>query len=123
MSLKAPCALRRAGADNARALRLFGLKEKCRGRGDGLLLQGRELYAKFSSINIAEKSLKWRDAQHWSARQKASMELGGLAGTLKLEGRFSPLDQAVLEFGRIAGAGKNTIFGLGQMDFWTKWES
>ena len=27
-----------------------------------------------------------------------------------------------LDFARIANAGKNTNFGLGQLDFWAKWE-
>lgn len=75
----------------------------------------------FPGIRIAEKSLHWKDTAHWSGRQKQVMELGGLLGTVRLEGTFSPLDQAVLEFNQIANAGKNTIFGLGQIEFWPKW--
>lgn len=77
-------------------------------------------YEPDSSIYIEEKNLFWKDSRHYSARQKTAMELGGVAGTFKLKGKFSPFDLALLEFAKIAGAGKNTNFGLGQMDYWTK---
>ena len=50
------------------------------------------------------------------------MELGGVTGTFKLAGHFSCVDAGLLDFARIANAGKNTNFGLGQLDFWAKWE-
>lgn len=77
-------------------------------------------YEPDNSIYIEEKNLFWKDLRHYSARQKTAMELGGVAGTFKLKGNFSPFDLALLEFAKIAGAGKNTNFGLGQMDYWVK---
>ena len=73
-------------------------------------------------IVIGEKSLRWEEGKHYSARQKSAMSLGGVVGTLKLRGTFSALEQNLLEFSRTFGAGKSTNFGLGQMDFWAKWE-
>lgn len=73
-------------------------------------------------LKISEKSLCWKESKHYSARQKRAMSLGGVVGTLKLRGTFSALDQNLLEFGKIFSAGKNTNFGLGQIDFWAKWE-
>lgn len=74
------------------------------------------------TINIIEKNLVWQDYNHYSARQKENMSLGGITGTLKLSGTFSAAEQNFLEFARLFSVGKNTIFGLGQLDFWTKWE-
>ena len=73
-------------------------------------------------IAIEEKNIRWQEDTHYSARQKNAMRLGGTVGTLRLSGTFGELEQNVLEFARIANAGKNTNFGLGQMDFWVKWE-
>ncbi len=73
-------------------------------------------------IAVRQRDVRWQDVKHYSVRQKRAMELGGAVGKLRLEGEFSPLDLALLEFNHICNAGKNTNFGLGQMDFWTKWE-
>ena len=48
------------------------------------------------------------------------MELGGIVGSFKMEGEFSEVEMGLLRMNRIAGAGKNTNFGLGQIDFWEK---
>ena len=74
------------------------------------------------SLKITEKKLKWIDFKHYSARQKTQMELGGIVGTFKIEGEFSEFEMGLLRMNRIAGAGKNTNFGLGQIDFWEKME-
>ena len=81
-----------------------------------------ELLGKHENIHISEKNMSWKDFRHYSARQKNSMTLGGSSGSFKLEGTFSAMEQNLLEFARFANAGKNTNFGLGQMDFWAKWE-
>lgn len=74
------------------------------------------------AIQISDKNLHWSQSCHYSARQKEAMELGGVTGTFKLEGSFTQSDIKLLEFAHLANAGKNTNFGLGQLDFWTKWE-
>ena len=73
-------------------------------------------------IAVSDRDVAWRDATHYSARQKRAMALGGVQGKIRLEGEFSPFERALLEFNHICNAGKNTNFGLGQMDYWTKWE-
>lgn len=78
---------------------------------------------KFAEDNkITERHLTWLDNRHYSARQKDTMNLGGVVGTIKLKGSFSAIEQNLLEFNKLFNAGKNTNFGLGQLDFWTKWE-
>lgn len=79
-------------------------------------------YVAGKEIEIADKRLDWKDNKHYSARQKKEMSLGGVTGTFKLQGAFSAMEQNLLEFNKLFNAGKNTNFGLGQFDFWTKWE-
>ncbi len=82
---------------------------------------GEARYFPDESLAITERKLRWTDCTHYSARQKRTMELGGLTGTFKLAGCFSCADVGLLELARIANAGKNTNFGLGQLDFWARW--
>ena len=77
-------------------------------------------YISDKSITIEEKSLVWRDSMHYSARQKTAMELGGSMGSFKMKGVFSNFEISLLELAKIAGAGKNTNFGLGQLDYWIR---
>ncbi len=69
---------------------------------------------------ITDRHLVWKDIKHYSARQKDVMNLGGVKGTFKLAGKFSYFELKLLEFNKIANAGKNTNFGLGQIDYWEK---
>ena len=82
--------------------------------------QAEDVLDNINNIYIEEKNLKWEDSVHYSARQRASMKMGGFAGTIKLGGKFSINELKLLEFGRIFNVGKNTNFGLGQIDYWTK---
>lgn len=72
------------------------------------------------NISVNERNLRWIDIRHYSARQKTSMDLGGAVGTFKLLGKFSDAERSLLKLAEIAGAGKNTNFGLGQLDCWEK---
>ena len=72
------------------------------------------------NISMNEKNLRWIDIRHYSARQKTSMDLGGAVGTFKLRGKFSDAERSLIGLAEIAGAGKNTNFGLGQLDCWEK---
>ena len=71
-------------------------------------------------IKIVERNLHWQDYTHYSSRQKSAMELGGVTGTFKLIGQFSDFEIAMLDFAKLFNAGKNTNFGLGQLDYWMK---
>jgi hypothetical protein len=64
---------------------------------------------------IAEKALKWQEWDHYSARQKRSMQLGGVTGSMVLTGDFTAYEYALLDFAAIFHAGKNTNFGLGKL--------
>ena len=71
-------------------------------------------------LHFDDKKIRWIDFNHYSARQKNAMELGGSIGTLKMSGNFSEFELSLLELNKIAGAGKHTNFGLGQIDYWKK---
>lgn len=70
------------------------------------------------SYIIEEKNTFWKDSVHYSARQQRKVMLKGLCGSLRLSGVFTEQDLAVLELNHIANAGKNTVFGLGQLECW-----
>lgn len=72
-------------------------------------------------LSICDRNIFWQDFSHFSARQKYAMELGGALGTFRLHGRFTGLDRALLDFSKIANAGKNPNFGLGQINFWKQY--
>lgn len=77
-------------------------------------------YEPTEGMSIEGKNLRWLDFNHYSARQKRGMELGGAFGSFKLSGEFSSFELALFELNKIANAGKNTNFGLGQIDFWKR---
>lgn len=71
-------------------------------------------------FEITQKNLRWLNLRHYSARQKIAMELGGVVGNFKMQGLFTEEVRALLKLAEIAGAGKNTNFGLGQVEVWEK---
>lgn len=77
-------------------------------------------YIPAEELHFDDKKIRWIDFNHYSARQKNAMELGGSIGTLKMSGNLSEFELSLLELNKIAGAGKNTNFGLGQIDYWKK---
>lgn len=79
-------------------------------------------YVAGKEIELTDRRLEWTDNKHYSARQKKEMSLGGVTGSFKLQGTFTAMEQNLLDFSKLLNAGKNTNFGLGQFDYWTKWE-
>lgn len=77
-------------------------------------------YIPSESLEVMDRKIRWIDFRHYSARQKNAMELGGCIGSLKMSGDFSNFELSLLELNKIIGAGKNTNFGLGQIDYWIK---
>ena len=69
------------------------------------------------AFEIVMRRLSWVDEVHYSVRQKNAMKLGGIMGSFKLQGSFTDFELSLLEFGKIANAGKNVSFGLGMMDY------
>lgn len=88
-----------------------------------LFHHGVKLELDYSGLSERSRDVKrfsdntyWFELERFSQRQGGKMKLGGVVGEATYEGEigeFMPL----LEFGRWAGAGKNSVFGLGQMDY------
>ncbi|AEF81572.1 CRISPR system precrRNA processing endoribonuclease RAMP protein Cas6 [Leadbettera azotonutricia] len=70
--------------------------------------------------HIINDNLVWRDFEHYSARQRVSMQLGGLMGDMVLSGEFTSFERALLRFAGIFHTGKNANFGLGRISVWEK---
>ena len=68
----------------------------------------------------SEKNFSYKEDVHFSARQKKSMKMGGITGNFTMRGDFTQQDLKLLEFAKTFGLGKNTIFGLGNIDYWKK---
>ena len=79
-----------------------------------------EYYEPDVNLQITDKNVRWVDYNHYSARQKNAMELGGAVGKFKMSGSFTDFELSLFEINKIANAGKNTNFGLGQIDFWVR---
>lgn len=68
------------------------------------------------SVETVETCLFWKDWTRYSSRQKTSMQLGGLQGSVRYRGDLA----AFLPFFALAESlhiGKQTSFGLGQIRF------
>lgn len=61
---------------------------------------------------IVSSNLKFVEMQRYSNRQHKGMSMGGLKGTMTIEG-LDPKSYEYLKIGEIIGAGKQTVFGLG----------
>lgn len=58
------------------------------------------------------RDLRWYDWERFSTRQQARMSMGGLVGSLSLQGDPGEL-LPYLRFGELVNVGKNCTFGLG----------
>jgi len=61
---------------------------------------------------IVESSMKFVETQRYSNRQKSRMNLGGLVGSMRIEG-LDKQSYMYFKIGEIIGVGKQTVFGLG----------
>lgn len=65
------------------------------------------------NITLTPNTLTWKDWSRYSSRQQQAMTLGGLMGTLTLEGNLQPFHE-LLHIGQWLHVGKETVFGLGR---------
>lgn len=73
------------------------------------------LLQRSDGVRVAGAALRWLDWERWSQRQGAAMKLGGLVGTLTLEGDLAPF-APLLRAAEILHAGKGAVFGLGKVE-------
>jgi len=61
------------------------------------------------------KQLFWTELTHYSSRQNRAMKLGGVVGSMEIEGSFTQKEMSLLKAGEIFNIGKNISFGLGRV--------
>lgn len=82
----------------------------------------RPLLAAASEVRIAAAELAFHDWERWSNRQQRKMGMGGVVGTIDLEGDLAPF-LPLLRAIEVTHFGKGTTFGLGQVALGDKWRS
>ena len=97
------------------ALRRISSLEATYGSGEPDLPY-RELTAMAESVKIAGKDLCWQDWHRYSSRQKASMRIGGIVGTIGYEGENMGTFMPLLRYAEKVHLGKQTSFGLGEIE-------
>jgi hypothetical protein len=73
------------------------------------------LLQRSEGVRVAGADLRWLDWERWSQRQNSAMKLGGLVGTLTLEGDLAPF-APLLRAAEALHAGKGAVFGLGKVE-------
>ncbi len=73
------------------------------------------LLQRADAVRIAAADLRWHDWERWSQRQNAAMKLGGVLGTLTLEGDLAPF-ASLVRTAEVVHVGKGATFGLGKLD-------
>jgi hypothetical protein len=66
------------------------------------------------SYEEAQSSVIFKDLTRYSNRQKIKMQIGGILGYIKYK-NIDERSYAILKLGEIIGAGKLTVFGLGEL--------
>ncbi|ADE15892.1 conserved hypothetical protein [Nitrosococcus halophilus Nc 4] len=72
------------------------------------------LMAKARTVKCRHGDLYWKDWTRYSSRQRTTMQMGGLQGTVVLEGAQIAPFWPYLWLGQWTHAGKNTSMGLGR---------
>ncbi len=67
-----------------------------------------------AAVRVAGADLVWHDWERWSNRQRTAMKLGGVVGSLRLEGDLKPF-LPLLRTAEVVHIGKSTTFGLGKV--------
>ena len=71
---------------------------------------------KTDSVQTVENCLYWKDWTRYSSRQKSSMQLGGLTGSIRYYGDLAAF-QPFFSLAEQLNIGKQTSFGLGEIQF------
>ena len=71
-----------------------------------------QLVAQAAAIALHSEGLHWFDWGRYSQRQQQEMQLGGLLGSIHLQGDLAPFAQ-LLHKGQWLHVGKNATMGLG----------
>lgn len=71
-------------------------------------------------IKLKQKNLMWKDITYYSGRQQKPMKLGGVQGSVIMEGLWNKEELSLLSAAEIFHIGKNVSFGLGRISVYQK---
>lgn len=74
-----------------------------------------DLLVAADEIHMSEIKLNWLDHHRYSNRQRQDMMMGGVVGTIRLDGDLS-LFYPLLQSAAVLHVGKGTTFGLGRIE-------
>jgi hypothetical protein len=74
----------------------------------------RPFLAQTAAVRVVAEDLVWYDWERWSNRQRTAMKLGGVVGTLVIEGDLAPF-VPLLRTAEVVHVGKGATFGLGKL--------
>lgn len=86
----------------------------CFGSGEPAL-DYRGLVARAAQVQVCDAKLRWCDWQRYSNRQEQTMLMGGMLGEISYRGELGEY-LPLLDLARELHLGKQTAFGLGQID-------
>lgn len=86
--------------------------------GKGPVSDFQDLLDKVKDIKCEPKELMWVEDHRFSRRQRRSVSLSGLVGSMVLRGKLEPFGE-LLALGRDLGVGKGTALGLGRYEILT----
>lgn len=66
-------------------------------------------------VQVLDVDLRWHDWERWSQRQRTVMKLGGVMGSMIVEGDLAPF-AALLRTAELVHVGKGATFGLGKLE-------
>ena len=70
------------------------------------------LLAALDSLSLTGNRLRWRELTRYSNRQEREVRLGGLTGSVRLEGDLTAWLPLIV-LGQVVHLGKNTTLGFG----------
>lgn len=75
----------------------------------------RELLGQAHTVEVVEDRLYWQEQTRYSQRQRGPQQMGGLLGEITFAGDLRPF-WPLLQIAQVVHLGKETSFGLGQLE-------
>ncbi|MED5073850.1 CRISPR system precrRNA processing endoribonuclease RAMP protein Cas6 [Anoxybacillus geothermalis] len=87
--------------------------------GKAVKINKEELLELAQRISVVHEEISWTDWERYSSKQKRTMNLGGIMGTVVLSGNITPI-LPMLYSCSFFHIGKQTVFGLGKFEVYQK---
>lgn len=75
----------------------------------------RPMLERASAVRVTSSRLVWKDWERYSNRQQRKVGMGGVVGTMAVEGDLAPF-ASLLRAAEVVHVGKGAVFGLGRVE-------